>query len=131
MGDFWFKLKVWTKTTLFAIVVIYLLFFLYNNSGDTVPFWWWFGHKEDHGKLTFAFAAFMAGVILTVLVRTILATMHQVKDLQSRTRSQRIERDLQDMKEKAARLQTRSGASGTASGSTVPGAFEAPDPKID
>jgi lysylphosphatidylglycerol synthetase-like protein (DUF2156 family) len=129
MGDFWFKLKVWTKTTLFAVAVLYLLLFLYNNSGDTVRFWWWFGHEEMHGKLTFAFAAFLAGVVLSILVRTIFATMHQVRDLQARARSQRMEREMQEMKEKAARLQTRSGT--PAGNSTVPGAFEAPDPKTD
>jgi uncharacterized integral membrane protein len=128
MGNFWLKVKIWTKTTLFAVVIIYLLFFLYNNSGGpTVSFWWWFGHEEEHGKLTFAFAAFLAGVILTILVRTTFATISQVKELQSRSRSQRIERDVQEMKDKAARLQTRSAPTGT----SVPGAFEAPDPSAD
>jgi uncharacterized integral membrane protein len=133
MGDFWLKVKVWTKTTLFAILILYLLLFLYNNSGDTVSFWWWFGHKEEHGKLTFAFGAFMLGVILTILLRTTFATMNQVRDLKTRSRSQRMEKDIQDMKEKAARLQTRSAPAApggqSAGNAAVPGAFEAPEPK--
>jgi uncharacterized integral membrane protein len=128
MGDFWFKLKVWAKTTLFAVIVVYALIFIYNNSGQEVDFWWWFGHDTKHDKLTFGFASFLGGVILTIVVRTSLATMRQMRDLQSRTRSQRLERDMQDMKEKAARLQTRTGTTG---GTSIPGAFEAPDPNND
>jgi len=124
MGDFWFKLKVWAKTTLFAVIVVYALIFIYNNSGQEVDFWWWFGHDAKHDKLTFGFASFLGGVILTILVRTIYSTMYQVRDLQSRARQQRMEKDLQDMKDKAARLQTR-----TPSTTPIPGAFEAPDPK--
>ncbi len=130
MGDFWLRVKIWTKTTLFAVLFIYAILFIYNNSGEEVKFWWWFGHEEQHGKLTFGFACFLAGVILTVIVRTTVATMNQMRDLQSRARNQRIERDVQDMKEKAARLQTRAPAEST-SGSTIPGAFEAPDPKVE
>ena len=125
MGDFWFKLKIWAKTTLFAVLFIYAILFIYNNSDQKVTFWWWFGHNYEHEKLVFGFASFLGGVILTLIVRTSLATMQQMRDLQSRSRSQRIEKDLQDMKEKAARLQSRPGTSD----SSIPGAFEAPDPK--
>jgi uncharacterized integral membrane protein len=127
MGNFWLKVKIWTKTTLFAVVVIYSLLFIYNNSGEQVHFWWWFGHNYEHEKLTFGFTAFVGGIILTILVRTTYATMSQVRDLQSRSRNQRIERDVQDMKEKAGRLQTRAAPAGT----NVAGAFEAPNPRTD
>jgi uncharacterized membrane protein len=125
MGNFWIKVKIWTKTTLFAVLAVYLLLFVINNSGEEVSFWWWFGHQEKHGKLTFGFTCFLAGVVLTILLRTSFATMSQLRDLQSRSRAQRIERDVQEMKEKAARLQVRANGPGT----TVPGAFEAPDAK--
>jgi lysylphosphatidylglycerol synthetase-like protein (DUF2156 family) len=133
MGNFWLKLKIWTKTTLFAVLVIYLLFFLYNNSGETVKFWWWFGHEEEHGKLTFAFAAFLAGVILTILLRTTFATMNQVRDLKARSRNQRMEKDIQDMKDKAARLQTRPAPAAIAApiSTPVPGGFQIADPPAD
>jgi hypothetical protein len=123
MGDFWFKLKIWAKTTLFAVLFIYAILFIYNNSGEPVHFWWWFGHNYEHEKLTFGFVSFLGGVILTLIVRTSLATMQQMRDLQSRSRSQRIEKDLQDMKEKAARLQSRPSTT------EATGAFEVPDPK--
>jgi uncharacterized membrane protein len=129
MSNFWLKVKIWTKTTLFAIVFLYALIFIYNNSGEEVSFWWWFGKYGEHGKLTFGFTCFMAGVVLTILVRTTLTTMRQVRDLQSRARNQKMERDVQDMKEKAARMQTRGGPSGPTS--RIPGAFEAADPPAD
>jgi hypothetical protein len=123
MGDFWFKLKIWAKTTLFAVLFIYAILFIYNNSNEQVHFWWWFGHNYEHEKLTFGFASFLGGVILTLVVRTWFATMHQMRELQSRSRAQRIEKDLQDMKEKAARLQSRPPTT------QATGAFEVPDPK--
>jgi hypothetical protein len=107
MGNFWLKAKIWIKTTLFAVVFLYGLLFIYYNSGEQVHFWWWFGHAEQHSKLTFGLTAFLGGVIVTLLVRTTLGTMQQIRDLQNRSRQQKLERDLAEMKEKAARLQTR------------------------
>jgi lysylphosphatidylglycerol synthetase-like protein (DUF2156 family) len=125
MGDFWFKLKVWTKTTLFAVLFIYAILFIYNNSNEPVHFWWWFGHNYEHEKLTFGFVSFLGGVVVTLIVRTSLSTMQQMREFKSRSRQQRIEKDLQDMKDKAARLQTRAATPST----PIPGAFEAPDAK--
>jgi len=130
MGNFWLKVKIWLKTTLAAVLFIYALLFIYNNSNEQVHFWWWFGHNYEHEKLTFGFAAFVGGVILTIVVRTTFTTMRQLQDLQTRGRSQRMERDIQDMKEKAARLQTLNPV-GSPTGTSVPGAFEAPSRKPD
>jgi uncharacterized membrane protein len=127
MGNFWLRMKIWTKTTLFAVLIVYALLFIYENSGEEVHFWWWFGHYGEHDKLTFGFTCFIAGVILTILVRTTYLTLSQVRDMQSRSRNQKVEQDLADMKEKAAKLQTRP----TTPATTVPGAFEAPDNRLD
>ena len=125
MDNFWLTVKVWTKTTIIAIVVVYGLLFIYNNSGENVRFWWWFGHNEEHTKLAFGLASFLFGVIMTILVKTTFTTLRQVQTLQNRSRTQRIERDIAEMKGKASRLQTRPT---TANPAAIPGAFETPDP---
>ena len=126
MSNFWLQVKVWTKTTIAAIVVVYGIIFILKNSSDEVTFWWWFNHNESHNKLVFAFASFIGGVIVTLLVRTLWTTVRQVQSLQTRSRTSRIERDVAEMKEKAARLQTRSGT--IVANTPIPGAFETPDP---
>jgi hypothetical protein len=124
MGNVWTKLRLWLKTTLYGVIFVYALLFIINNSGEEVHFWWWFGHDELHGKLTFGFTCFLAGVGITLLLRTTLGTLSQLRDMQAKSRSQKLERDVQEMKEKAAKLQTRTATAGA----SASGAFEVPDP---
>ena len=109
MGNLWLKIKIWTKVILFAAVLLYTLLFLYNNSGADKHFslWIWFKTKPDRPILWFIFFAFLAGVIVTILVRTIWRTVTQVRDARRRNRQDKLERDIADMKSKAAKLQTR------------------------
>ena len=109
MGSIWLKIKIWTKVLLFAAVVIYLMLFMLKNSGETKHFvlWIWFGHEPDRPILVFIFFTFLAGVVVTILVRTIWKTVAQVRDVRRRNRQDKLERDIADMKSKAARLQTR------------------------
>ena len=51
--------------------------------------------------------SFFAGVISTILIRTTWRTLRQVRNLRDRSRGQRMERELAEMKQKAATLQTK------------------------
>ena len=51
--------------------------------------------------------AFLAGIVGVILVRTTYRTLRQVRDLKDRTRAQRIDRDMADIRAKAAMLQTK------------------------
>jgi uncharacterized integral membrane protein len=106
MGNFWLKIKVWTKGITVAIVSIYALLFVYNNSAEA-NVWWWFNRSFKSSTVVLILIAFLAGVVGAVMVRTTFTTLRQIKDLRSRSRSDRIERELADMKDKAARLQTK------------------------
>ena len=106
MGDLWLKIKVWTKGIVAVLVVLYVLLFVYNNS-DKATVWWWFNHKFESSTLVLIGVAFLAGVISTVLFRTTLRTIRQVQDLRSRSRADRLEREMADMKSKAEMLQTK------------------------
>ena len=111
MGNLWLKIKVWTKSLLFAAVSIYGLLFLYNNSGQEVTFWYWFGKNPKTTSLVMMGVTLLAGVLGTILVRTTFSTIRQIRELRERTRIERLERDAADMKAKAAMLQTRTAAS--------------------
>ena len=106
MGNLWLKIKVWTKAILALLVALYAMFFAYNNSDETTV-WLWFNHSPTHSKLVLLAIAFLAGVICTVLVRTTLRTLRQIRDLRTRSRTDKIERELAEMKQKASRLQTK------------------------
>ncbi len=109
MTNMWLKTKVWTKTILSVLLVLYLLLFIYNNSEKTVEFWWFFGHAPKAPLLFFTFFTFLFGVVVTLLVRTILKTMRQYRELRDKNRVAKLERDNAQMKTKAAMLKTRGG----------------------
>jgi lysylphosphatidylglycerol synthetase-like protein (DUF2156 family) len=116
----WLKIKVWTKIIVVSALVLYALLFIYNNSGKQVDFWWWFGKPTSASVFTLSFVAFLSGVIGAILVRTTWKTYRQIRELQSRSRTQKIERDLADMKSKAAMLKTRQTPSGAPSAPGFP-----------
>jgi uncharacterized integral membrane protein len=112
MGNFWLKVKIWTKSIFFGALALYLLLFFMNNRGQTVTFWYWFKREPQTSMLVLMAVTFLAGVVGTLAVRTTFKTIRQVRELRQRTRLERLEREQADMKAKAAMLQTR-----TASGS--------------
>ncbi len=116
MGDLWLKIKVWTKVTLFGMLLLYVLVFVVQNSAS-VEVWVWPNHKPKTSVLLLTLYAFASGVVLTILVRTTLKTLRQVRDLKSRGRTDRLEREMAEMKTKAAMLRAKAppGATGTAS----------------
>ena len=119
----WLKIKVWTKVIVASVLALYALLFIYNNSGQPVQFWWWFNHTQPASVFTLSSLAFAAGAIAAVLIRTTWKTYTQIRELQRRSRAQKMERDLADMKSKAAMLKTRDTPS-------APGGFPI-EPKDD
>ena len=103
----WLKIKVWAKIVVASVLALYALLFIYNNSGQPVQFWWWFNHTQPASVFTLASLAFVAGVIAAIVVRTTWKTVRQIRELRTRARTDRLERDLADMKTKASMLQTR------------------------
>ena len=103
--NLWVKIKVWTKITVFALVALYLMIFVIKNADQNVNFWYW--HTGTWPLLAFTFFTFMAGVIVALLVRTTWKTIAQIRDMRTRSAGDRAQRELADMKAKAAMLQTK------------------------
>ncbi|HXE51550.1 MAG TPA: hypothetical protein VN541_00960 [Tepidisphaeraceae bacterium] len=113
MSNFWLKVKIWTKMLLLAAVFVYIILFTYKNAQQRVQFWYWFNHRPDTTLLLLVVCAFFAGAIGALLLRASFRTIRQVQDLQERTRAQRLDREVADMKTKAAMLQTRPAQAST------------------
>jgi uncharacterized integral membrane protein len=108
----WLKIKVWTKVVLFSLVFLYALVFIWMNGDKTAKFWYWPKHEPEWPVLFLTMGAFLTGIIVTILLRTTFKTIGQVRELQSRSRAQRLQREVEQMKSKAAMLRTRDGAAG-------------------
>ena len=119
MNELWLSIKAWTQRILLAALVIYAGLYVYKNSGTPVKFWFWFNREDSTSVFFLTSGAFFAGIIFTILAGTALKTLKQIRDLRSRGRQEKIERDLNEMKTKAAMLQTRpAGGLGDGTGTT-------------
>ena len=107
MNDVWLEIKAWTQRLILAALVIYAALYIYNNSGTPVKFWYWFNHEQSTTVFFLTSGAFVAGAIFVILLSTAIKTLRQLRALHSTSRQDKIERDLQEMKTKAAMLQTR------------------------
>jgi hypothetical protein len=114
MSDLWLKIKAWTKGILAGIVLLYLILFFSKNSGQTVTFWFWFKHEPVESVLLIEFACFFAGVIATLIAITSLRTVKQIQAVRTARRTDRLEREVADMKMKSSMLQTRQEAPASA-----------------
>ena len=108
----WLKIKVWTKVALFGVLALYVLVFLFQNSDKTAKFWYWRGREPEPSVLVLVLVSFLTGVIATVLLRTTVRTVRQIREMQTRARAERLEREVAAMKNKAAMLRTKPVASG-------------------
>lgn len=107
MGNFWLKIKIWSKVSFVGIILIYVLIFVAKNSTEPVKFWFWFNRTAETSILLFALYAVLTGIVFTVLVSTTFRTIRQVRDLRGKSRTDRLERDIADMKAKAAMLRPK------------------------
>ena len=115
----WPKIKVWTKVVLFAVLFLYLLIFIYMNGDKTASFWYWPKREPQWPVLFLVLGSFLAGVLITILLRTTFNTLRQIRDLKSRNRAERLQREVEAMKTKAAMLRTKHGPEETASASPL------------
>ena len=114
MGNLWLKIKVWTKVIIAGILALYLLIFIIKNSGQDTTFWYWYNRSYRGSMLLLVLFAFLIGGLVTLLATTTFRTIHQIQELRARNRSAKLEREVSDMRAKAAMLQTKPSASSEA-----------------
>lgn len=118
VNDLWLKIKMWTKIVVFGLLVMYTLVFVLKNSDRPAKLWYWFYRDYEIPILLLVLFTFFGGVLATVLIWTTLKTVKQFRNMRVQSRTDRLEREVADMKAKAAMLQTRS-AGGSAGAETI------------
>jgi len=107
MGNLWLKIWVWVKSIVLALITLYVLLFTLQNADQQVKVWLWFGEPVQHSLLVVLVLTLLLGIVGTILVRTIFRTVKQIRELRQRSRTDKLEREILDMKTKAAMLNTR------------------------
>jgi len=107
MENLWLKIKIWTQILIFSVVVLYLEIFTYNNSDQPLTIWYWFGHDIKTSALEMIPAMLLAGVLGTFVVRMTFRALKQIRELKQRNAAARMQKDMADIKAKAAILQTK------------------------
>jgi hypothetical protein len=112
MQTFWQKLWFYTRVVLISAVVICVLLFLIFNfratvrpSVDLV-----FKKYEEPSLLVVLFLTALVSILGWWLFWTIFNTIKQIRTGVERGRVERLTREVEEMKLKAARLQTKSAA---------------------
>jgi uncharacterized integral membrane protein len=121
MGNFWLKIKIWTKVTAAALIALYLLIFVIKNNDQKAKFWYWYNGNYEGSLLALVFFAFLIGGLVALLATTTVRTIKQIRELRARSRTAKLQAEVADMKAKAAMLQTRGN---------VPFANEIPQPRV-
>ena len=111
MANLWLKFKVGTKIAIFAILSIATLLFVVQNINKQVKIWLW--NEYDTTLLKVLFFTVLVSVIFTILIGTAFRTLRQIREIRARSRANRLEEEIRDMKTKASMLQTRPPAGGT------------------
>ena len=103
--NLWMQIKVWTKVILLSTVAVYLLLFLFENTGSdkNITLWVWFGKTPTGPILVRLPLAFLAGVITTLLFKTIWKTVRQLQAIRRR----RMEKEAAAIVTRAAKLRVR------------------------
>lgn len=109
MNDYWLKLKAWTKLIAFSVIALYVLIFLFLNRNATIQPELHLVFKTYVGPnvLVVLFLTSLLSVITWWLVRTAFTLFHEIRVIQHQSRAAQLERELTDMKSKAAMLKSR------------------------
>jgi uncharacterized integral membrane protein len=109
MDSLWLKIKVWTKVTVFAILLIAILVFVFQNVNKPVTVWLW--NDIQTTLLKVLVFTVLISVIFTIMLGTTFRTLRQIKEIRARSRAERLEQEVADMKLKASMLQTKMSSS--------------------
>lgn len=92
------KVWVWMKVALFALIVIYIFYFVIMNYEEMASITYFPGRTFRSSVLLLVLLTFLLGGLTTLLVRTILSTMRQIRGVRDRAKTDRLEREVAEMR---------------------------------
>jgi flagellar biosynthesis/type III secretory pathway M-ring protein FliF/YscJ len=109
MGNFWLKLKIWTKLIL-VLSWSFTWCFLPRRTRRRRPSSGSSSATTRRAKvpvLQLVLIAFASGVVVTILARTTLRTISQIKELKTRQAAEKRDREIEELKAKAGMLRPK------------------------
>ncbi|HLL91000.1 MAG TPA: hypothetical protein VK324_16995 [Tepidisphaeraceae bacterium] len=108
----WQKIKLWSKIVILGLVLLHALLFIFLNLGTVI---------EPRLSLiykTYDRPNFLVVTLVTSVVSIfgwwmfwlVFRTLRQIREVGTRARTDRLEREMEQIKQKAAMLQTRPDA---------------------
>ena len=101
------KLRIWLKLIVLGLLLLYTLLFVFLNNRDVELWYLPFTDRATVPVLVALIGAFILGALLAVMVRMVVRTVSQIRESRDRGRTQRLEREIADMRTKAQSLQSR------------------------
>lgn len=109
MDTFWQKLKLWLRIAVLGLVVIHALIFIFLNLSIVVE------PRLHMVYTTYDRPNFLVVMLCTSIISIfgwwlfwlVFRTIRQLRTANDRARADKLEREMADMKSKAAKLQTR------------------------
>jgi hypothetical protein len=107
----WEKIKFWTRVVIFGLLALYVIVVTLLNwnlhiKGDLDLV---FVKYTDTQVLKVLFFTAVVSILGWWLMRTVWRALRQLKTMQEKSRTARLEKEVADMKAKAGMLQTREG----------------------
>ena len=110
MDNLWLKIKFWTKAVVFGVLFIYAIIFIDKNLENTADVWIGYNNVKKPSTLSLTLFAFLAGVIGTILVRTITSTLRQMRDARDRERQEKDRQHAEMLQRKLDELKAKTEA---------------------
>ena len=108
MDTLWAKFKLWTKLLIVGVLAVVFIFFLYGNWNEHVSRLDLVFHQWTNVRLlTLIFFTAVVSIFGWWLFWTLFRTIRQVRGLRDRSRTQKLEREVAEMKAKAQMLQVK------------------------
>jgi hypothetical protein len=109
MTNLWLKIRIWTKVVVFGAVGLYALAFVVSNwdvhvERVTIPL---IKAYYNVPLLTVLLMTALLSVVGTWLLGTIVRTVRQLKEMRTRGRTAKLEKEMAQMKAKAGMLKTK------------------------
>jgi hypothetical protein len=79
MNDVWFKVKLWTKLSVIALLILFVIIFSYENYSQQVNVWLIRTHTMS--VLELLVGTFLFGMLVTLLARPAFHTLKQISQL--------------------------------------------------
>ena len=101
------KVWVWIKIALFALIVVYILYFVIANYEEMATISYFPTKQFESPVLILVLLTFLLGGLTTLLVRTTISTVRQIRGVRQKSRTDKLEREVAEMRGRTGKSAAR------------------------